>query len=126
MEDSLIFKFNLKILSKIEFLKLVYCNIFMRMYYRIWQIELGAGFKFYGLTIFRRYPGSSIKIGSNARFRSAPKSNLIGVNRSCIISTNCNKNAQIIIGDNCGFTSTVIGAFESIKIGNNLKSGANT
>ncbi|MCU0473444.1 MAG: acyltransferase [Bacteroidales bacterium] len=33
--------------------------------------------------------------------------------------------AIIEIGDNCGFSGTVIGAFKYIKIGKNVRSGAN-
>jgi len=35
-------------------------------------------------------------------------------------------NSIIEIGDNCGFSGTVIGASAHIKIGNNVKCGANT
>jgi acetyltransferase-like isoleucine patch superfamily enzyme len=41
-----------------------------------------------------------------------------------MISTHC-KNAEIIIGDNCSFSAVVIGARESIQIGNNVMVGAN-
>ena len=52
-------------------------------------------------------------------------SNLIGINRPCSLSTLTN-NATIEIGNNCGFSGTVIGAFKSIYIGNNVRCGANT
>jgi len=41
-----------------------------------------------------------------------------------MISTHC-KDAEIIIGDNCSFSAVVIGARESINIGNNVMVGAN-
>ena len=53
-----------------------------------------------------------------------PISNFIGLNRRTIIATH-SKNAEIIIGDNCGFSALVIGAKESIKIGNDVMAGAN-
>ncbi|MBC8035153.1 MAG: acyltransferase [Chitinophagaceae bacterium] len=34
--------------------------------------------------------------------------------------------ARITIGESCGFSGTVIGAFRSITIGNNVRCGANT
>ena len=34
--------------------------------------------------------------------------------------------AVLEIGDNCGFSGTVVGAFTQIKIGNNVRCGANT
>jgi acetyltransferase-like isoleucine patch superfamily enzyme len=36
------------------------------------------------------------------------------------------KNAVIEIGNNCGFTGTVIGCAKHIKIGNNVRCGANS
>jgi acetyltransferase-like isoleucine patch superfamily enzyme len=35
------------------------------------------------------------------------------------------KNANLTIGNNCGFSGTVIAAFKKIKIGNNVRCGAN-
>lgn len=81
--------------------------------------------KFIGLMTFSRHEGSTIKIGYGNTYRSSYNSNLIGINRPCIISTN-SKNAVLIIGNNCGFSGTVIGAFLSITIRDNVRCGANT
>jgi acetyltransferase-like isoleucine patch superfamily enzyme len=92
-----------------------------------WGIKLGSHPVFYGKSHFFRYPGTEISIGDNCRFRSTNNSNLIGINRPCTISTqNSNSLAKIEIGNNCGFSGTVIGSFKSIKIGNNVNCGANT
>ena len=64
-------------------------------------------------------------IGSKCRFRSAFRSNFIGMNRPCGISTH-SKEALIRIGDSCGFSATSIGAHQSIVIGNYVFCGANT
>lgn len=53
--------------------------------------------------------GAKIIIGDHCSFLSRPLSNLIGINRTCIISTRTSK-AGIIIGNNRGFSGTVIGA----------------
>jgi acetyltransferase-like isoleucine patch superfamily enzyme len=90
-----------------------------------WNIEVRGFFKSIGVLEIRKLPHTEIKIGSGATFLSKATSNLIGINRPCILSTN-NTGAKIIIGDNCGFSGTVIGAFELIKIGNNVRCGANT
>jgi acetyltransferase-like isoleucine patch superfamily enzyme len=90
-----------------------------------WGVKLGFHQKFDGRCYFKRYPGSIIKIGTNCSFRSRVNSNLIGINRPCSISTST-KGAMIEIGDFCGFSGTVIGAFKSIKIGKNVRCGANT
>jgi len=52
-------------------------------------------------------------------------SNLIGINRKCILSTH-SSTAKIIIGKDSAFSGTVIGSKEKIIIGNNLLCGANT
>ena len=91
------------------------------------KIKLGKNCKFNGKTILvLKKDGGLVKIGENCRFVSdADNINLIGINRPCIISTH-SSTARIEIGNNCGFSGTVIGAYNSIKIGNNFKGGANT
>tara|TARA_B100000963_G_C22618883_1_gene668814 strand:+ start:1077 stop:1694 length:618 start_codon:yes stop_codon:yes gene_type:complete len=89
------------------------------------KIDFGDKISFYGFGTFKRAPLSTIKIGDKCTFRSKSDSNLIGINRRCMVSTLSN-NALIEIGNNCGFSGTVIGAFTKIKIGNNVKCGANT
>ena len=56
---------------------------------------------------------------------SSPTANLIGVNRPCMISTMSAK-AEIKVGNDCGFSGTVVAAFESIVLGNHVICGANT
>ena len=90
-----------------------------------WGVSLGHGCSFHGHSRFRRHPCSRIIIGSRCRFNSSPSSNLIGVNRPCIISTLA-ENAEIKIGSNCGFSGTVVGCATKIVFGNNVRCGANT
>lgn len=90
-----------------------------------WGIRCGYSLKVNGRIRLKRKASSTIIIGNNCTFNSRPNSNLIGVNRPCMIST-LSDNAILQIGDNCGFSGTVIGAFESIIIGNNVRCGANT
>src|SRR5438445_2528390 len=90
-----------------------------------WGVKLGAHNSFDGKTHFKRFPKSSIRIGSGCEFLSRPNSNLIGIDRPCMIST-LTEEATIEIGNNCGFSGTVIGAFTTIKIGNNVRCGANS
>lgn len=95
------------------------------LYFKMYGIEINFSAKFWGKTKLQMAPNSIIKIGNNCRFRSGHTSNLIGINRPCIISTH-NNNSKIEIGEGCGFSGTVIGAFSQITIGNNVKCGANT
>ena len=99
------------------------CLVRVTAYFK--GIKIGSNSKFWGITTFVRYPNSIIKIGSDCKFRSSSKSNLIGVAKPCILSTH-SSNACIIIGNNCGFSGTTIGAYDSILIGNNVLFGANT
>jgi acetyltransferase-like isoleucine patch superfamily enzyme len=97
-------------------------NIFFAFW---WGVKLGLHTIFDGKCYFKRFPGSKITIGDNCEFLSRANSNLIGINRPCMIST-LTSEAEIEIGNNCGFSGTVIGAFVSINIGNNVRCGANT
>jgi acetyltransferase-like isoleucine patch superfamily enzyme len=99
--------------------KIVYLNCYFK------GINIGSKCHFFGKTIFYRVPFSEIIIGNKCTLRSDKSSNLIGVNKNCIFSTNL-KGSKIEIGNNCGFSGTVIGAFKSIKLGNNVRCGANT
>lgn len=90
-----------------------------------WGVKIGKNSRFEGRCYFKRYPGSLIAIGDNSEFLSRVNSNLIGIDRPCAIST-LTPEAVVNIGNNCGFSGTIIGAFKLIKLGNNVRCGANT
>lgn len=92
---------------------------------KLWKIEISRACIFRGKTIFRTLPNSTIKIGKRCIFNSSHRSNLIGIYSPCMIST-IQRDAQIIIGNDCGFSGTVIAAALSIKLGNHVRCGANT
>lgn len=100
-------------------------NLFMIFKLYIFGIKAPKKTNFYGQTYIYKAKKSSIIFGNNLTFRSYPNSNLIGINRNCSISTVI-PNAKIIIGDGCGFSGTVIGAFTKIELGKNVMCGANT
>lgn len=89
-----------------------------------WGVELGQSCSFYGPVMFNRTGQSRIVIGSNCVFRSAYWSNEVGVNRPCMLSTLA-PSAELLIGDGCGLSGTVIAAAESVVLGNNVLCGAN-
>ncbi len=112
-------------LAKLLFVRKL-CNFWIKIICGLDNnIQIGKNCNFTGLTYFRPLPGSKIKIGSNCTFNSLTNSNLIGINRNCMIST-LQKGAEIIIEDECGFSGTVIGAFAKITIKNGVKCGSNT
>ncbi len=90
-----------------------------------WGIKIQKPYKAYGKVYFRRKPNSFISFGKSCSFNSSFNSNLIGVNRPCMFSTLI-YGSKIEVGDNCGFSGTVLGAFKSITIGSNVLCGANT
>lgn len=90
-----------------------------------WGVKLDCNCSFAGVPKFRRHPGSEIIIGHGCRFNSSSASNLIGINRPCIVSTIA-ENAKISIGPKCGFSGTVIGSALNIVIEEGVRCGANT
>lgn len=92
---------------------------------RIWGIEIGDNCRFYGFSVFRTLPNSSVKIGHGCIFNSSHSSNLIGIYTPCMIST-IKRGASVVIGNNCGLSGTVIASASRITIGDNVKCGANT
>lgn len=110
--------------SSIKFYK-VYWSIINHLICLVKAIDISKSSKFIGYTYFIRYPSSKILIGNQCLFNSNATYNQIGINRQCMISTIL-PDSELIIGDNCGFSGVVIGCFQSIKLGNNIKCGANT
>lgn len=92
---------------------------------RYWKFEIGNHCIFRGYPIFRTLPNTKVVIGDNCTFNSSKASNLIGVNTPCMFST-LKRGAQITIGNNCGFSGTVIWSACSILLGDNVRCGANT
>lgn len=89
------------------------------------RVTTGKGVRFWGTSFVVRFPQSSITIGDRCAFRSDKSSNLIGINRKCMLSTH-HPDASITIGEGCGFSGTVIGAKSQIRLGNQVLCGANT
>jgi acetyltransferase-like isoleucine patch superfamily enzyme len=89
-----------------------------------WGVELGGGCSFYGPVLFSRTGHSRLSIGADCVFRSAYWSNRIGLNRPCMLST-VSPVAELIVGDGCGLSGTVISAAERVELGKNVLCGAN-
>jgi acetyltransferase-like isoleucine patch superfamily enzyme len=109
--------------NRLKFLS-YFSTVFGKLNLRIRGIAFGSNVVFFGSTYFYRIAESSIKIGDNVIFRSDSTSNLIGVNKKCMVST-LEKGAQIIIGNDSGFSGVTIGAAKKIHIGANVMIGAN-
>lgn len=123
----------MKSISYIKLLFIILGNVYHVIFtscYKFYLQLLGVKFKgkvmFWGKPKFKLAEGSQIIVGDNCRFRSGHTSNLIGINRPCILSTNGGQDSWIKVGDGTGLSGTVIGAFSQITIGKNVKCGANT
>ena len=103
---------------------LVYSTAYCRILLRLKGVKLKHGTKFFGVPVIYLFPGSNITIGRSIEIRTSQISNFIGINRRTMISTH-GKDAEICIGDNCGLSGVVIGAKQSIIIGNHVMIGAN-
>lgn len=94
---------------------------------RIKGVIIGNYNVFYGVPYFEIDNGGNIKIGNYNQFRSLEASNRMGLNHRCMISaTPYNEECTLEVGDNCGFSGTTIRCSLLIKIGNNVRCGANT
>lgn len=99
-------------------------TILIKIYGLLNHITIGRKTNFSGLTRIVRTPHSKIQIGSKCSFKSYEGSNLVGINRRCILFT-MTKSANLYIGNNCGFSGTVISCSEKVTIKDNVLCGAN-
>ena len=101
---------------------------FVYMKCLIQDVSIGRKCLFLGNIKFKVMNGGNIVIGNNCKFSSLETVNNIGINHKCILSATpvVSEKCNLVIGDNCGFSGTSIWCFSSIKIGNNVRCGANT
>lgn len=110
-------------LFKCKLLYAVY-SPFQNLYLRIKGVALN-GFVYTGGALYvSKYKGSTIRIGKKCRFMSKSWGNLIGLNHQCMISTGT-KDAELDIGSRCSFSGVSIRCFKHIKLGENVRVGAN-
>jgi acetyltransferase-like isoleucine patch superfamily enzyme len=100
-------------------------SFFLRGHLHLLGVKTGSNVVFFGYTKFILSKRSFLRIGNGVVFRSSRFSNLIGLNRGCII-TLMSDEAELTIGNHSGFSGTVIGCYSKIELGNNVRCGANT
>jgi acetyltransferase-like isoleucine patch superfamily enzyme len=88
-------------------------------------VDVAPGWKFYGLPIIQKQRSSILQIGRNLNLRSHVRSNPLGPNHACILSTR-RPAAKLVIGDDFGMTGGAIVCEERITIGDRVTVGANT
>lgn len=87
-------------------------------------IDIGAGWRLYGLPIIQRHRQSRIRIGRGLNLRSTRASNPLGANHPVIISAR-RAGARLSIGDDFGMTGGSIVCDERVSIGDRVWAGAN-
>lgn len=88
-------------------------------------VDVAPGWKFYGLPIIQKQRSSTLKTGRNLNLRSSVRSNPLGPNHACILSTR-RPGAELRIGDDFGMTGGSIVCEQRITIGDRVTVGANT
>lgn len=85
----------------------------------------GQGWKLYGFPIWQIHRSSTLRIGARLSLRSTWRSNPLGPNRPCIITTR-SANATLLIGDDFGMTGGSLVCAERIEIGSRVNIGCNS
>lgn len=79
--------------------------------------------RFRGWCVICSFQGSSIKIGDGSSLFSSFSSNMLGLYQRCIIIARYG--GRVEIGEHCGISGSTIYSWDSIKIGNFTRVGAN-
>lgn len=98
---------------------------FARIQFLLAGVQWQPGTKLYGLPIIQRHTQSALIIGKNPSLRSSVRSNPLGPNHPCILSTR-RPVASLTIGDDFGMTGGSIVCEERITIGNRVWVGCNS
>ena len=93
-------------------------------WWRLRGVEIGRGWRCYGLPIIQRHRRSQLRIGRNLSLRSTPASNPLGPHHPVIISTR-RPGAALVIGDDFGMTGGSLVCDQRITIGDRVWVGAN-
>jgi acetyltransferase-like isoleucine patch superfamily enzyme len=88
-------------------------------------LHWGQGWKLYGLPIIQKHRRSHLTIGAGLELRSTVRSNPLGPNRPCVLSTR-RASARLVIGDDFKMTGGSVVCEEAITIGNRVTVGCNT
>lgn len=101
-------------------LRIVYI-LFNRIKFKFKKVCYGKNLRVYNHIYLRKSSQSTFCIGDNLTFTSGDGINPISSNINGMIRLD--DSASLTIGDNCGFSSTVLWVKDSITIGNNVLVG---
>lgn len=88
-----------------------------------WGSRMHGLIRCFGVPHLELASAGSLEIGKHNIFRSSFISNPAGINRHMLLATR--RGGKIKIGNNCGFSGTVIVSEASIEIGDRVQVGAN-
>ena len=87
-------------------------------------IDWGRDWRIFGRPIIQRHRGSRIDLGDGLTLRSWPRSNPLAPTHPVVLSTR-SAEAEIVIGNDCGFTGATVVAATAIDIGDRVLVGGN-
>ncbi len=91
---------------------------------RMAGVGWGSGWRLYGLPIIQKHRRSTLRMGARLSLRSTVRSNPLGPNHACTLSTR-RPGAVLVIGDDFGMTGGAVVCEQRITIGNRVTVGAN-
>jgi acetyltransferase-like isoleucine patch superfamily enzyme len=98
---------------------------YIRLLFILSGVQWGRRWRIFGAPIIQRHRGSTILCGDGLELRSWPSSNPLSPVHPVFFATRTH-DAEIVIGDDCGFTGTTIVSASSIRIGSRVMIGANS
>ena len=87
-------------------------------------VAWGRDWRIFGRPILQRHRGSQINLGDGLSLRSWPRSNPLAPTAPVVLSTR-RADAELTIGDDCGFTGTTLVAADRVVIGDRVLVGGN-
>ena len=87
-------------------------------------VAWGRDWRIFGRPILQRHRRSQINVGDGLSLRSWPRSNPLAPTAPVVLSTR-RADAELTIGDDCGFTGTTLVAADRVVIGDRVLVGGN-
>ena len=87
-------------------------------------VAWGRDWRIFGRPILQRHRESQINVGDGLSLRSWPRSNPLAPTAPVVLSTR-RADAELTIGDDCGFTGTTLVAADRVVIGDRVLVGGN-
>jgi acetyltransferase-like isoleucine patch superfamily enzyme len=100
-----------------------YWSAMTRGYLHLLRVQVGDGFRSFGMPIVRRAGDGCMKIGAHVTLINSNRANPVGLNHPCILVSGLH--AVLEIGNSTGLSGAVLYAENHIKIGDHVLIGAN-